>query len=154
MDEAPIKRSQAEWDTFFLQFAQDVAKMSKDPDHQVGAVLVSPDRRQMSVGFNGFPPEVKDLPSLLADRAFKLENMVHAEDNCLKQAPFSAEGCTVYVTRFPCCSCAAKLRDAGVRRVVGPGPNLDHHRWGKSWAVAQAIFALKGIQITSTGEEK
>lgn len=150
--ELPIKRTQEDWDRFFLRFAQDVAGMSKDPDRQVGAVLVTPDRRQMSIGFNGFPPEVEDLPSLLADRDFKLENMVHAEDNCLRQAPFPPEGCTMYVTRFPCCSCAAKLRDAGVARIVGPGPDLTHPRWGKSWSVSQAIFALKGILVSEVDQ--
>lgn len=149
MSEQPIKRTRAEWDRFFLRFAQDVAGMSKDPDRKVGAVLVTPDRRQMSIGFNGFPPDVEDLPSLLADRDFKLDNTVHAEDNCLRQAPFSATGCTMYVTRFPCIPCTSKLRDAGIARVVGPSPDLRHRRWGKHWTVALAVFALNGIQVTT-----
>ena len=47
MNEQPIKRTQEEWDSFFLRFARDVAGMSKDPDRQVGAVVVTPDRRQL-----------------------------------------------------------------------------------------------------------
>lgn len=148
MDEAPIKRTQQEWDEFFMGMARSVGELSKDPDRKVGAVLVSPDRRQMSIGFNGFPPETEDLPSLLADRDFKLANMVHAEDNCLRQAPFSPAGCTVYVTRYPCLTCASKLKAAGVRRVVAPRPDLGHARWGKSWAVATAILVAAGVSIT------
>ena len=148
MNEQPIKLTQEEWDSFFLRFARDVAGMSKDPDRQVGAVVVTPDRRQLSLGYNGFPPDVKDLPSLLADRDFKLANMVHAEDNCLRQSPFPTQGCTVYVTRFPCLPCACKLRDAGVRCVVAPAPDLGHARWGKSWTVATAILVAAGVSIT------
>ncbi|UYA99042.1 dCMP deaminase [Xanthomonas phage vB_Xar_IVIA-DoCa10] len=150
--EAPIKRTQEEWDEFFYGMAVLAASMSKDPDRKVGAVLVTPDRRQVSPGYNGFPPGVPDLPSLLADRDFKLANMVHAEDNCLRQAPFSPEGCTVYVTRFPCLTCASKLRLAGVHRIVAPKPDLGHARWGKSWAVSTAILTAAGILITYIAE--
>lgn len=148
MSEAPIKRTRVEWDAFFMDMARRVGDLSKDPDRKVGAVLVSPDRRQMSIGFNGFPPDIEDLPSLLADRDFKLANMVHAEDNCLRQSPFPTDGCTVYVTRFPCLPCACKLRDAGVSRLVAPRPDLGHARWGKSWTVATAVLLGANIQVT------
>jgi len=49
MNEQPIKRTQEEWDSFFLRFARDVAGMSKDPDRQVGAVVVTPDRRERTI---------------------------------------------------------------------------------------------------------
>lgn len=132
--DTPIKRSQKDWDLFFYySVAQNVALLSKDPDRKVGAVIITPDRRQMSFGYNGFPPGVEDRPSLLADREFKLANMVHAEDNALRQAPFPTEGCTLYVTRFPCLECAHKLWAARIARVVAPEPDFGHPRWGKSW---------------------
>ena len=102
MDEAPIKRTQGYWDLFFLGLAGQAARLSKDPDRQVGAVLASADRRQVSFGYNGFPEDVPDLPSLLGDREYKNAHMRHAEDNCLRQAPFNPRGCSLYVTRFPC----------------------------------------------------
>ena len=43
--EAPIKRTQDDWDRFFYGMAELSASMSKDPDRKVGAVLVTPDRR-------------------------------------------------------------------------------------------------------------
>lgn len=152
MSEAPIRRTREQWDRFFYGMAELSASMSKDPDRRVGAVLVSPDRRQVSPGYNGFPPEVPDLPSLLADRDFKLANMHHAEDNCLRQAPFPAVGCTVYVTRFPCLPCACMLRDAGIRRVVAPRPDLGHARWGKSWTVATAVLLAANIEVSHMEE--
>ena len=148
MNEQPIKRTQEEWDSFFLRFARDVAGMSKDPDRQVGAVVVTPDRRQLSLGYNGFPPEVEDLPSLLADRDFKLANMVHAEVNCLRQAPFPLEGCTLYVTRFPCNRCAERIMASGIYRVVAPAPDFGHARWGTSWRQAAGLMESAGLAIT------
>ena len=102
----------------------------------------------MSIGFNGFPPETEDLPSLLADRDFKLANMVHAEVNCLRQAPFPLEGCTLYVTRFPCDRCAERIVASGVRRVVAPAPDFGHARWGSSWLQAAGSMESAGLAIT------
>lgn len=148
MHEKPFKRTQEEWDSFFMRLAYSVADMSKDPDRQVGAVVVTPDRRQLSLGYNGFPSDVKDLPSLLTDRDFKLANMVHAEVNCIRQAPFQLDGCTLYVTRFPCDRCAERIVAAGVHRVVVPAPNFNHTRWGSSWL--QAAGFMKSARITMT----
>jgi dCMP deaminase len=151
--EQPIKRSQEAWDLFFYNIAQSVASLSKDPDRKVGAVIVAPDKRQMSFGYNGFPPGIEDLPSLLADREYKLVNMVHAEDNALKQAPFLTDGCTVYVTRFPCLGCAEKLKDAGIRKIVAPTPDFTHHRWGSQWKQATELLAFNNVAVVQANDE-
>lgn len=151
MSETPIRRSQSEWDTFFLDFAGQVANLSKDPDRKVGAVLVARGRRQFSIGYNGFPPEIDDLPSLLADRQFKLQWTVHAEENCLRQAPFDPSGSDLYVTRFPCHHCAAHIIKAGVMRVVAPGPDLGHPRWGESWAQTLQDFTNNAVEVVLIG---
>lgn len=145
--ESPIRRTQEEWDGFFYGLAEQSATLSKDPDRQVGAVLVAPNRRQLSFGYNGFPPEVPDLPSLLADRDFKLANMRHAEHNCLDQAPFFPGGASLYVTCFPCVECAIKIREARVARVVAPRPDFGHRRWGKSWKVSVAVLSAAGVGV-------
>lgn len=145
--EVPIKRSQEDWDAFFYSIAQSVASLSKDPDRKVGAVIVALDKRQMSFGYNGFPSGIEDLPSLLADRDFKLANMVHAEANALRQAPFAMRDCTIYATSFPCIGCAIKIRNAGIHKVVAPEPDFTHHRWGLRWLAAVSLFRNRGIQV-------
>lgn len=145
--EVAIKRTEADWDSFFYRIAMQVEALSKDPDRQVGAVIVAPGRRQMSFGYNGFPPGVEDLPSLLHDREFKLANMVHAEDNALRQAPFPTAGCAVYATRFPCFECAGKLAEAGIVKVVAPAPDFEHHRWGFQWRGARMLFKERRIRV-------
>lgn len=147
MTELPIKHEQSTWDGVFYGIAREMAQLSKDPDRKVGALLVSADRRSMSPGYNGFPPEVPDLPSHLADKAFKLRNMLHAEHNCLKQSPFPTQGCSLYVTRFPCHECAKLIEAAGVTRVVCPPPDMGHRRWGMSWWLSRQLLWNAGIEL-------
>lgn len=147
MDEQPIKRSVEEWDRFFMGWAVGVSGLSKDPDRKVGAILVSPDRRQFSMGYNGFPAHMEDLPSLLADREFKRAHMVHAEANATKQAPGSVSGFTLYVTRFPCDECAILVASAGVHRIVTPPPNFEHPRWGGHWEKAARILIARKVDV-------
>jgi deoxycytidylate deaminase len=48
------------WDARFMALAEHVAGWSKDPSTKVGAVIVSPDRRQLTTGYNGFPQGIAD----------------------------------------------------------------------------------------------
>ncbi len=153
MSTDPYKRPQADWDRFHMDLAERVAQLSKDPDRKVGAVLVTPDRRQLSIGYNGFPAGTYDSPAHLKDRHFKLALMVHAEENCLHQAPFNPAGCSLFVTRFPCSDCADRILAAGVHRLVAPLPDLAHIRWGESWRLATEKLKLRLI-ITPLELEK
>ena len=42
------------WDHYFMNIANEVAKRSKDPSTQVGCVIVDEERRPISFGYNGF----------------------------------------------------------------------------------------------------
>ena len=142
---ALFRRGQGQWDRFHMDVALRVSQLSKDPDRKVGMVLVTPDHRQMSMGYNGFPADLPDDPRLLGDKTYKLQHVVHAEENCLKQAPFSPAGCTAVVTRFPCVDCARKLVEAGVIRVVAPRFDPGHPTWGTSWS--QSLNFLHGNHV-------
>ncbi len=51
-----IKRSgYINWDEYFMGIALLSAKRSKDPNTQVGACIVSPEHKIVSVGYNGMP---------------------------------------------------------------------------------------------------
>ena len=44
------------WDQYFMGLAVLASKRSKDPNTQVGAVIINPkDNRVVSLGYNGFP---------------------------------------------------------------------------------------------------
>jgi dCMP deaminase len=152
MDQAFVdlfRRPVEDWHRFFMDLAVRAALMSKDPDRKVGAVLVTPDRRQLSIGYNGFPAGVPDRPDWLEDRELKLEHTVHAEENCLNQAPFDPHGCDLYVTRFPCYHCAVDwVIKRGISHVIAPRPDFGHLRWGESWIRSLAELRHAHIKIT------
>ena len=43
------------WDEYFMGVAQLAGLRSKDPNTQVGACIVSPDNKILSMGYNGLP---------------------------------------------------------------------------------------------------
>lgn len=144
---APVKRTPSDWDLFYYGMAQLVQTRSKDPERRVGAVLVTGNRRQLSIGYNGLPGGVPDDPRVLLNRQEKLRLMVHAERNCLQQAPFAPRGTSLYTTRFPCAECADLVIAAKVARVVAPRFDHEHPRWGTSWLQALSRFNFHGVGV-------
>jgi len=118
------------WDRRFMDLALQVKGWSKDPENQVGAVLVSPDRRQFATGYNGFPAGFQDETGLLIMSAALDANLkflksglaVHAEVNAVLNCHVRPNGWTMYSTRCPCLPCASTLVQAGVNTLYCPGP--------------------------------
>ena len=48
------------WDEYFMGIALLAAKRSKDPGTQVGACIVSPDNKILTMGYNGMPTGCHD----------------------------------------------------------------------------------------------
>ncbi len=139
------------WNQRFLDLARTVAGWSKDPSSQVGAVLVRPDRTIVSLGFNGFPRGVKDLPERLNDREKKYPRVVHSEANCILTARGDTFGNTLYSTLHPCSNCAALIIQAGIARVVYPDLEIPE-RWRDNFNLAAEMFAEAGVEaIASPG---
>jgi dCMP deaminase len=128
------------WDLRFLALAEHIAEWSKDPSTKVGAV-VSRGRLMVSMGFNGFPARVSDLPERYADRDTKLRMTVHAEANAILHAHQPIHGCTLYVSAPPCASCAALIVQSGIFRIVyrEPAPEFAE-RWRADMTAAFTMF--------------
>jgi dCMP deaminase len=138
---------QDRWDGRFMALAHLVSTWSKDPDRRVGAVLVSPDMRSFSPGYNGLPRGVEDTFARLHDKELKNAMTVHAERNALDNADFDPRGCALYVTCFPCCECAKGIIQTGVSVVVAPAPDLGHRRWGESQRLSCIMFQEAGVSV-------
>ena len=131
------------WDIVFLKMAKDISLRSKDPSTQVGAVLVSPDNRQISCGYNGFPPCVDDVEDVLAKKCDMISNdaflktskenhvlvgsgcglnkydlVIHAEENAIINCHVRPTCWTIYCTHHPCASCAKMIIGSGITKVV------------------------------------
>ena len=75
------KDKQRSWGEYFMGMAAYVATRSKDPSTHVGAVVVGPDNRIRSTGYNGFPAGVQELSERYERRGLKLGFSEHAERN-------------------------------------------------------------------------
>lgn len=106
------------WDRRFMELALHVAQWSKDPSTKVGAVIVRPDRRIVSIGYKGFPSGVCDHEERYAERAVKYKFVSHAERNALDNVSQDVKGCTLYSTLQPCPECAKSIIQKGIAEVV------------------------------------
>ena len=122
------------WNLRFFGLALEVATWSKDPDKQVGAVCVSPDKRKMITGYNGFPVGIEDDEDALNDKELKNKLMVHAEANCIVNGDTSLRGWELHVTKAPCIECAKLIINARITKIICPSP-------GGSWE-DQQLFAI------------
>lgn len=113
---------------------KQIAKLSRDPSTQVGALIMDSDLRPVSWGYNGFPAGMSDNPQLYADREKKLERVLHAEVNAILNMRFRARYPNLYMlcTHHPCHRCMVQIIQAGVKKVFfewddawqNRGPNL------------------------------
>ena len=136
----------SKWDLRFLRLARnEVATWSKDPYGQVGCVIVSPDRRQVAYGYNGFPVGVSDTPERLGDKELKNRLSVHAELNAILNSRRDLTGWTLYVTKTPCHECAMAIIQAGIVRVVSGAPHADSS-WHASQVLGEELMTEAGVE--------
>lgn len=138
--------SQNKWDEHWINIAKDFAKLSKDPSTKVGAVIVTPDNRQFSGGYNGFARGIDDIDPSKWERPIKYERVVHAEMNAIIQCPFDTIGCSVYTTITPCHRCLIHLVNAGIKKVVygDTYANLTHADiWYETAELIYEIYMFK-----------
>lgn len=114
-----------QWAQYYMYLALLTAQRSKDPNTKVGAVIVNPKGRIVSLGYNGFV-ETRDLNN---DQVFpwtrngnflttKYAYVVHAELNAILNAKTDLTGCSLVVTMAPCNECAKAIAQSGIREVL------------------------------------
>lgn len=112
------------WDEYFMGVAVLSSLRSKDPNTQVGACIVSEDKKIIGVGYNGFPLGCSDDDLPWAREGDWLNTkypfVCHAELNAILNSNNSAslKGATLYVALFPCNECAKAVIQAGIKKIV------------------------------------
>ncbi|SHI62991.1 deoxycytidylate deaminase [Parasporobacterium paucivorans] len=111
------------WDEYFMGVAMLSAMRSKDPSTQVGACIVSPANKILSMGYNGFPNGCSDdvFPWTKGDCCDNNKYLysTHSELNAiLNYTGGSLAGTKLYVTLFPCNECAKAVIQAGIATIV------------------------------------
>ena len=91
------------WVKRFLDLALHISEWSQDPSTKVASVIVSPDKRVVSLGFNGYAAGIPDDD--LDNREEKIKKIVHSEMNALLFAGKPVRGFALFCTNFPCSQC-------------------------------------------------
>jgi len=110
----------ADWHTYFMNIARQVASRSTCDRKHVGAVIVR-DRTILSTGYNGSIrglAHCDEVGHLMEDG--HCVRTVHAEANAIAQAArngVAIEGAEIYITASPCWGCFRLLANSGIRRI-------------------------------------
>ena len=115
------------WDEYFMGIALLTAMRSKDPSSQVGACIVSPENKILSLGYNGMP--------------------IGCDDDAM---PWEREGEPLntkymYVTLFPCNECTKAIIQSGIAEVVYYS---DKYHDTDSSVAARFMFKKAGVRLT------
>ena len=101
-----------------MQIAETVAKKSKDPSSKMGCVIVDPNKRVVSLGYNGMVQGADESKMTLSERPMKYYFAIHSEMNALIFARRDLTGCTVYNRVATCENCLKYCLQAGIKRFV------------------------------------
>ena len=129
------------WPNRWMELAFHFASWSKDASRKVGAVIVSDDKRLLSIGYNGMPSGVNDDKPGRSERPEKYFWYEHAERNAIFTASSKGtklEGSTMITTMFPCADCARAIIACGIKNVYSPAPK--ELGWEESHKVSLEMF--------------
>lgn len=143
-----MKRSNViSWDDYFMGMAHLSAMRSKDPSTQVGACIVTPNKKVVGLGYNGFPTGINDddFPWEKHDEydQSKYAYVVHAELNAILNATTSLQGCSMYVSLFPCNECAKAIIQSGIKTLI-----YESDKYADTSAVLASKRMLKAAGVT------
>jgi dCMP deaminase len=137
------------WDDYFTCVAYLSARRSKDPNTQVGAVIVDENKCIIAIGYNGFPRGCSDeyLPwarSGDSELHKKYAFVTHAEVNAvLNKGSKDVKGATIYVALFPCNECAKIIVQSGIKEVVYLS---DVYHDTDSCRASRIMFSMAGVK--------
>ena len=138
------------WDEYFMGIALLSGERSKDPNSQVGACIVSPDNKILSIGYNGFPIGCSD-DEIPWDREgnfvdTKYPYVCHSELNAiLNYTGSTRKQSRIYVTLFPCNECAKAIIQSGIKEVIYMS---DKYKDTDSVKVSKKMLDMAGVKYT------
>lgn len=135
------------WDEYFMGIALLASQRSKDPHTQVGACIVSPEHKILTMGYNGMPTGCSDdaMPWEREGDALdtKYLYVCHAEFNAiLNSGGHSLKGAVLYATLFPCNECAKAIIQSGIAKVIYMD---DKYAETDSVVASKRMFDMAGV---------
>ncbi len=144
-----MEKDRVTWEEYFMSLALLSAKRSKDPSTQVGACIVDDDNKVVSIGYNGMPRGIKD-EDLSWNKGEDLDSkylyVCHAEFNAILNTRNGSalNGCTLYVTLFPCNECAKAIVQTGIKKIIYLSNKYENSLETRA---SKKILTLAGVKI-------
>ncbi len=104
------------WEEYFKVIVENTATRSPCHRLKVGCLLTK-DNRIISQGYNGFLPGAKHESIVENNHE---QATVHAEQNAIADCArrgVSCDGCTAYITHYPCIHCFKIMAASGIREI-------------------------------------
>ena len=104
------------WEEYFKVIVENTATRSPCHRLKVGCLLTK-DNRIISQGYNGFLPGAKHESIVENNHE---QATVHAEQNAIADCArrgVSCDGCTAYITHYPCIHCFKIMASSGIREI-------------------------------------
>jgi len=144
-----------DWDTYFMNMLGPISSRSKDPNTQVGCVIVGTHNQILSTGYNSLPYGIAASEERLV-RPDKYKWIEHGDRNAIYLAARSGtalEGSKMYLTGLPCIDCARGIIQVGIVEVV-----IDQKRqeiwatttpkYGPDFAFVEGMLSEAGVKLT------
>lgn len=106
-----------DYDTYFMKLTALTSEKSPCDRLKVGCILVK-NKRIVSQGYNGF---LSGCPHESIVRNNHEQAIVHAEQNAISYCArygTNCDGCTAYITHYPCIICCRILLAAGIKKII------------------------------------
>ena len=140
------------WDEYFMAIAKLSSYRSKDPSTQVGACIVSEDKRILSIGYNGAPNGFNDKDFPWQREGDNLNTkyffVCHAEMNAIlnyRGNRKDLQGATIYVDLFPCNECSKLIIQSGIKHIIYL---CDKYASTDAVIASKKMFDLCGVTYT------
>lgn len=142
------------WDQYFMGIAHLSSFRSKDPSTQVGACIVNANKRIVGIGYNGLPKGCEDdvFPWEREGEFLKTKYpyVVHAELNAILNSTVRLDGCSIYVSLFPCNECAKAIIQSGISEIVYED---DKYHDTKETTASRKMLEAAGVQCRQLSEK-
>ncbi len=148
-----------DFDELYFNLIYEIAKKSKDPSTKVGTIIVNKYNAPVSMGFNGFPRQVRDKIEEVPERYERPNKYLwieHAERNAIYNAVrmgSSLDNCKIYLEFYPCCDCCRGIIQSGINEIVIDGRGFAareaywNQRWKESTDISKQMIQEAGIKI-------
>lgn len=151
--EEHTSRERPSWDEYFVNLVIETAKRSSCLKRNVGALIVK-DNIILTTGYNGAPRNINSCfdNDKCWRKSMKIRHgenkdlcmAVHAEANAIYHSAkkgISIEDSELYVTTYPCPSCAKAVINTGIKKV-----NFIFPYYGEQYEFSRYLLKKAGVK--------